>query len=321
MDKEKNLIPEDDYEYEKMLAQKAKEERKKAEQEKKAYEEKQKQLEKQREKRLQAEKIELMKLKSGVIEESETIKEEHDQIRELHGFEKVTNIWYHYKWIILFIAFIIAVCVYITYNTMSSDDPDLTVMMIANNGLQYRQEELEDFFEKYTEDLNDDGEVKVTVVIAPMDSGSTDQLMLANQTKVFGTIQSGDAMLFITDSNTDKDIADIMKSDLSKDFPDNKYITEQGLSLNMELFADEVEFENMPNDVVLSIRQPMKTINCSLKDMEEKYDESFKIFKAIADDLTQRAEQSNDPGLTTEPLKKDSSSVTDSSSKDQSEAE
>ena len=102
MDKEKNLIPEDDYEYEKMLAQKAKEEREKAETEKIAAKERQKQEEKQREKRIQAEKIELMKLKNGVIEQSETIKEEHDQIRELHGVEKVTNIWYHYKWIIIF---------------------------------------------------------------------------------------------------------------------------------------------------------------------------------------------------------------------------
>ena len=47
MDKEKNLIPEDDYEYEKMLAQKAKEEREKAETEKIAAKERQKQEEKQ----------------------------------------------------------------------------------------------------------------------------------------------------------------------------------------------------------------------------------------------------------------------------------
>ena len=315
MDKEKNLIPEDDYEYEKMLAQKAKEEREKAETEKIAAKERQKQEEKQREKRIQAEKIELMKLKNGVIEQSETIKEEHDQIRELHGVEKVTNIWYHYKWIIIFIAFLVVVFGYITFNTLSREKPDLSVLMIANNGLQYRQEELEDFFEKYTDDLNEDGEVIVSVICAPLQAGSTDQLMMANQNKFFGIMQTGDCMLLITDSNTEEDITTLMKSDLSEDFPGNKYITEQGLSLNMELFAEEIKYESLPNDVVLSIRQPMETINCSLEDMQKKYDVSFEVFKAIADDLTARAEQTNDPGLATEPIKLDSSSAESSSQK------
>ena len=308
MDKEKSLIPEDDYEYEKMLAQKAIEEKEKAEAEKIAAAERQKQEEKLREKRIQAEKIELMKLKSGVIEESDTIKEEHDKIRELHGFEKVSNIWYHYKWLIIFIAFLIVVVSYITYNTLSRDKPDLSVMMIANNGLQYRQEELENFFEKYTEDLNGDGKVYVSVITAPLQAGSTDQLMMANQNKFFGVMQTGDCMLLITDSNTEEDITTIMKSDLSEDFPGNKYITQQGLSLDMELFAQEVKYESMPNDVVLSIRQPMKTINCSLEDMQKKYDVSFEVFKAITDDLTARATEAGDPGLTTEPIKQDNSS-------------
>ena len=314
MENNKNLIPEDDYEYEKMLAQKAKEEREKAEAEQKAREEKQKQLEKQREKRIQAEKIELMKLKSGVIEESDTIKEEHDEVIELHGVQKLKNIWYHFKWLILFFAFIAAVVIYIIYSSVGKEEPDLSVLIIANNGLQYRQEELEEFFEKYTEDLNGDGEVCVSVIIEPLDSGTTDQSMLSNQTKFFGTIQTGECMLAITDSNTDEDIQAIYKTDLSNDFPENEYINDKGFSLNMKLFAEEIKFENMPNDVTLSIRQPTETIACSLEKMEEYYDTNFKVFKAIVEDLTEKAEETNYPGLTTEPIKKDESSISDSSS-------
>ncbi|MGN0601650.1 MAG: hypothetical protein ACI4I7_02945 [Oscillospiraceae bacterium] len=309
MDVKKNLIPEDDYEYEKEIAEKEIEKRKNLEAEKAAEAEKQKQLEKQRDRRIQADKIELMKLKNGVIQESETMKEEHDPVIELHGVEKIKNIWYHFKWIIIFVAFVVAFTSYIIYDTVSRTDPDLTVLMIANNGLQYRQEELQNFFEKYTEDLNGDGEVYVSVIVAPLDNNSHDQIMLANQTKVVGVLQAGDSMMMITDSNTDKTITDVLKSDLSVDFPGNKYITAQGLSLNMKVFADEVEFENMPNDVVLSIREPQETLKCSEEEMKEKYKVNFKVFKKITDDLTAKAEEANDPGLTTELLKSNDSSL------------
>lgn len=308
MDNKNNFIPDDDYEYEKQLAEQEKLKREREEAEKAAQIERQKQLDKQRDKRIQAEKIELIKLKSGVIEQSESIKEEHDQIRELHGFEKISNFWFHHKIMILFTAFLVLVCAFIFYNTLSKDQPDLTVMMIANNGLAYRQEELEDFFEKYTEDLNGDGKVYVSVLIAPLDNKSHDELMMSNQSKFFANLQTADCMLFITDSNTDDDIKNLMKSDLNKDFIDNDYITTQGLSLNMKLFAQQIKFENMPNDVILSIRQPVKTINSSLEEMEESYAENFKIFSAIANDLTSQAKETNDPGLTTEPIKKDNSS-------------
>lgn len=311
MDDKNRLIPDDDYEYEKQLAEQEKKRREREEAERIADIERQKQLEKQRDKRIQAEKIELIKLKNGVINESESIKEEHDQIRELHGLEKVSNFWFHHKVIIIFAAFIVFACGFIFYETLSKDKPDLTVMMIANNGLSYRQEELEDFFEQYTDDLNGDGKVYVSVLIAPLDNTSRDEIMMANQSKFFANLQTADCMLFITDSNTDEDIKGLMKSDLADDFKDNDYITAQGLSLNMKLFAQQIKFENMPNDVVLSIRQPTDTINTSLEEMRKSYDVNFKVFSKIANDLSSKAKETDDPGLTTEPLKKDSSSTSD----------
>lgn len=317
MDNNNRLIPDDDYEYEKELAEQAKLQKEREQAEKLEQIERRKQLDKQRDKRIQAEKIELIKLKNGVIEQSDSIKEEHDQIRELHGFEKVSNFWFHHKIMILFSAFIIIVCAFIIYSTLSKKNPDLTVMMIANNGLSYRQEELEQFFEKYTDDLNEDGEVNVSVLIAPLDNTSKDELMISNQSKFLANLQTADCMLFITDSNTEDKIKDLMKSDLNKDFENNDYITEQGLSLNMKLFAQQVKFENMPNDVVLSIRKPVKTINSSLEEMEESYNTSFKVFSDIVNDLTSQAKETNDPGLDTKPLKKHDS---DSSLNQQSSA-
>lgn len=311
-----NIIPEDDYEYEKSLAEQEKEKQKALEEAYLKAQEEQRLAEREereeRDRRIAQEKIELMKLKSGVIDESETIKEEHDEIRQLHGFEKVSNFWYHNKVWILFTAFIAAVVIFIVYDAATREKPDLTVMMISNNGLSLRQDELEEFFEKYTDDLNGDGKVHVSVIIMPLDSHSTSTDQQSYQSKFLAQLQSAESIMVITDSNTNPDFLEIMKPDLSKDFPDNPYIDEYGLSLNFGFLAEEFKYEYMPNDVHLSMRIPINTVSDSLEDMEKSYDVSFEVFSRIVEDLTERAKETNDKGLPTEPMKYDDSSSADS---------
>ncbi len=313
-EKEK-LIPDEDYEYERSLAEEVKakqlaleEAERRAEEERAAYE---KERQKKRDKRLAQERIELMKLKNGVIEESETIKEEHEAPRELHGRERAANFWYHNKIWILFAVFIIGVVTFITVDEITRVRADINVMMIANNGLAFRQDELESFFEKYCDDLNGDGKVKVSVMIMPLDPDSKDyQSQQGYQAKFIAQIQMPDDILVITDSNTEPDFMGMFKNDLSKDFPGNKYIEEEGLSWNMKLLADELKYENMPKDVHLSMRAPVKTLGASFETMKENYDTAFVVFERIVNDLTRRAEETNDPGLTTEPAAKPKNSMT-----------
>lgn len=308
------LLDSDDYEYEKNIAMHRKEmERREQEAMERALaeqKEREKQEEKEREHRIAQERIELMKLKSGVIDESEsTIKEEHDQIRELHGFEKVSNFFYHNKLWIIFGAFIIVVTAFIVIDSLRREKADLTVLMIANNGLETRQEELETFFEKYTDDIDGNGYVHVSVIEIPLNPNSTDyQGQNVNNTKFLAQLQSGETIMVITDSNTDEDFMAIMKSDLKKDFPDNPYIDDKGMSWNMEIMAEELSYENMPNDVHLSLRTPVKTTGDSKEKMEENYEKSYTVFKRIVEDMTQKAEESGDKGLSTEPIHYDDSS-------------
>ncbi|MEF2797688.1 MAG: hypothetical protein U0M95_06665 [Ruminococcus sp.] len=306
------MISGDDYDYEKAIAE---DERSKRLEEENAYRsaaEEQKKKERQereeRDRRIAQEHIELMKLKSGVIERSEIIKEEHEAKRELHGAERLSNFWYHNKIWIIFIAFLLAVAGYITYDTITREKPDITVMMIADNGLQLRTEELEAFFEKYTDDLNGDGKVHVSVLALPLTSGSADTMQQGYQSKFLAQLQSSECIMVITDSNTKPDFQEIMKSDLSNDFPDNPYIDEKGLSLNFKFLAEELKYEYLPNDVHLCLRIPIKTVSDSLEEMKESYNKNFEIFSRIAEDLAKTAEETNDPGLPTEPVKKNSTS-------------
>ena len=269
----------DDAEYERTLAQQRREaeerERQVLEQAEAERRERERQEEKERERRLAQERIELMKLKSGVIDESESsIKEEHDQIRELHGFEKVET----------------------------------------------RQEELEEFFEKYTDDLDGNGYVHVEVIMIPLNSHSDDyQQQNVNSTKFLAQLQGGESILVITDSNTDEEFKSIMTPELPKEFPNNKYVDDMGMSWNMEIMAKELNFENMPNDIHLSMRAPVKTLGDSKETMQENYDKAFKVFKRIVDDMTEKAVEAGDKGLTTEPVHYDDSSLESSDSTESSE--
>lgn len=324
-DEEEKLISDEDEELELSLVEQARErERAVIEAERRAKEkqaEYEKQEQKKRDKRIAQERIELMKLKSGVIEESETFKEVHEEARKLSGKEKAANFWYHNKIWILFGIFIVGVVAFILIDEITRVRADVNVMMIANNGLAYRKTELETFFEKYCDDLNGDGKVKVSVMIMPLDPDSKDyQAQQSYQTKFLAQIQMPDTIMIITDSNTEPDFQAIFKNDLDKDFPGNKYIDEMGLSLNFKFLAEELKFENMPYDVHLSMRAPTNTLSTSLEDMQEGYDQAFVFFERIVNDLTKRAEELNDPGLTTPPAAPPSSltSGTDSSTESSS---
>lgn len=56
-----------------------------------------------------------------------------------------------------------------------------------------------------------------------------------------------------------------MTPELPKEFPNNKYVDDMGMSWNMEVMAKELNFENMPNDIHLSMRTPVKTLGDSRK--------------------------------------------------------
>ena len=133
-----NLLDDEDFEYEKTLAEQAKAAREREEelylQQLEEQKLREKQLEKEREERLRRERLELMKLKSGVISDEEaTIKEEHTEKTELHGKAWLSNFIYHYKFMIIFVAFLIVVTTFIIIDTIRREKADLTVVMIANN--------------------------------------------------------------------------------------------------------------------------------------------------------------------------------------------
>ncbi|MBQ8377988.1 MAG: hypothetical protein IJX42_02530, partial [Oscillospiraceae bacterium] len=197
MSNRNNFVPEDDEAYERRLYEEQKAyAMRNTEEYKKAQRDAERKREEERRKQLAQDRVELMKLKSGVIEESETIKEEEKVERVLTTKEKISNFFYHYK-IPVIVATVFAIALgFIIYDTVTRTKPDMYVLSTCNNGLEFRTEELQDYFEQFCDDLNGDGEVFVQVITAPMTEDF--QTNEANQAKILTQLQMDKTIIVLT---------------------------------------------------------------------------------------------------------------------------
>lgn len=331
LDKEENKKPRDlldpeDYEYEKEIYNKQLQQQAtlKAKSEEIAAQrrKREKEAQKERERQIARDRLELIKKKSEQPGGEQSDEEPVNDLTEQSGDndasdsgkvkmsfkKKVENFIYLNKWWLIMATVFSFFAGFILYTEITRERPDMTIYMIADNGLQFRQPLLEEFFEEYIDDIDGNGYVHVSVQIIPLDRSSNSQEQMDNNTKFLTELYSTENMLIITDSNTDDYYMEIMDHDLPSKFTGNKYVDERGFSLNMKLLADKLEFEDMPNDIHISIRQPVATVDDSLEVAQKNYEKNFKYLKMIIDDLTAKAEQSGDPGLTTLPKQKDDSS-------------
>ncbi len=317
---DKDFIPEDDYEYERKLAEEEQQRRAEAEERQQKLAEERRQRERQareaRDRRIAQDKLDLMKMKAGIATEDEEIKEEHTEKRELHGWEKVSNIWYHDKmWIILgtFFALVIG---FIIYDTVTKVDPDVEILLICDNVLQNDESAklLEKRIEQYTPDINGDGNVKVQVIICPLNDYKYNMIYQTNSQKFFANLQQDRIIMVLTDSNTDPDLQALMTTELPAKIPDNPYIDDKGLSLNFGFLAEELNAPLLPNDIHLCMRRPVNTLDGNIEDMQKNFDRDLQIITDLANALAQQAKETGDEGLKTEPTPADPSAVTSLSS-------
>lgn len=292
MDLEKNLEIDDD-EYERRLYEEQKKQAQKNQEdfEREAEERKRKQREEEKAKqaRLNQERIELMKLKSGLIEEDEaqSVKAEKEEKKEMTFTEKLSNFWYHHKWPVLVAAFFIVVFGYITYDTITRDKPDITVLNLTDNGGNLRNPYISEFFEKFCDDFNGDGEVHVTVIDIPINPDSTDYASAnAVSAKLISQFQSGEAVLLIFDEKAfDKVEPEKTLTDMTALFPENENCVNIGYKLTSEKLSVDWKWEAIPQNMYLGIRTPTKTLVDDLDEMQENYDKSMIVLKRVVEYL------------------------------------
>lgn len=213
----------------------------------------------------QDDKRELLKLKQGIIDESESeIHEEEKPVYEVHGFKRVENFFYHYKWYVVAGAFFLAVAIFLGVSLFRKRQGDIRVLMVTQDkeiasSLFYKVTEIEQAFELYCPDFDDSGYIHVDLYNVDLSENPDPQYALASVTKITSEIMYGEAQMFVVDSKaadsiTNGDLSQFV--DLGTLYPDVSFIDGPFLRIKGSGFDVNAKYyEACPDDLYIAVKK------------------------------------------------------------------
>lgn len=281
----------------KSMFQVSKEQREKAAEEERLKEaereriiaEKRRKAQEEHDKRLEAERLELIRLKQGIIEESKAIHEEQEVIAKRNFFQKIGDFFYVNKWW-LGIALVFAViAVILIINLINRPRPDMIVLVIGENYALGEESSLAEYTASFAEDFNGNGETLVSVYYIPYTNIETKNYANGVDTNLTIELNSAHAVILIGNELTEDVLFDDSLVDLSEIYPDNEHINKDKFMLSGTDFAEKIGLQKnqISDDWFISIRTPKKLLYSELDEMQEVYDRDFVVFDSIIKDLSE----------------------------------
>ncbi len=211
----------------------------------------------------QDDKRELLKLKQGIIEESEQIHEEEKPVYEVHGAKRIENFFYHYKWHVIVGIFFAAVITFLCVSLFQKKQGDIRVLVIAKDksiasNVSYKIQEFKDAIELYCPDYDNNGYIYADIYSIDLSENPDPQYSLAAVTKLTSEILIGEAQLFIVDTEganaaTNDDLSQFV--DLEALYPDVPYIKGCFMQIKGSGFDINAQYhEACPDDLYMAVR-------------------------------------------------------------------
>lgn len=234
-------------------------------------------------KELARDKIELMKLKAGIIEELEPTEKEPEKVYTI--WEKIGNFFYHNKVYIIMITVVAALGIFLIYDLLSNVQPDATVMIIVTDDeFISRTEDIRRLLEPYCKDYNDDGKISMRVAYLPAiaDTSNTADAYYtqATQINLMAEFQNVDSIMVITDKYTSDEmkISDGVLGDMSEVYPDDENAQQLGYLLKGTDFAEQIKYTSMADDLYMSFRYPTSGIGVDEEKFQTNYENALEIW-------------------------------------------
>lgn len=250
----------------------------------------QKEKEKQEayEKQLRDEKIELIRLKQGEIEQSEILSESKEEKVKLPFFKRISNFFYHNKWWLGIGVFFVALGGYLIYDLVTKTDPDVVILYIDNNAEIAYSEKFTDYLQNLCGDINDDGKAAASVYYIPYTGVEYTDYNNGSTTKLIAEMQNADAMLVISGKMADDAISpDITLVDLETIYPDNPHVKKYGFYLKDTSFAEKIGYSGeIDDELFLGIRAVAPVQWADEEEMQESYDKAIVILDMLIKDLS-----------------------------------
>lgn len=236
-------------------------------------------------KKLANDKIELMKLKQGIISEDDIPKEVKVE-RTYTTVEKISNFFYHNKLYIIFTAIVAAIAAFLIYDIVTTKDPDVAIMIIADDDeFTYRTQDIEKLFEPYCDDFNGDGVIYVRVSYLPAiydekKNAADPYYNQSNQTKLMGEFQSDASIVVIADEYTCEEvkITDGVLADMRDIYPDDENATKLGYMLSGTNFSEDIKYTAMSDDLFIGFRVPTSGLSTKEERFQKNYESALKLW-------------------------------------------
>lgn len=250
-------------------------------------------LERERyEKKLERDRIELMKLKQGIISD-EDIPHEAEPVKEYTAWEKIGNFFYHNKMPLIVGAVIVLLAVFLIRDVVTNKKPDVSIMIMASDSeLDFRTGDIEKLLEPYCEDFNGDGEVYVRVSYLPAvysDDNLDAYFNQSAQTKLMAEFQSGDSIIVIADADTCHTVGidtvsengnpvDPILVDMRTIYPDDENCIELGYMLSGTSFAEDIKYTAMSDSLFIGFRLPREALGVNMEKFTANYNNALKLW-------------------------------------------
>lgn len=250
-------------------------------------------LERERyEKKLEHDRIELMKLKQGIISE-EDIPREAEAAKEYTVWEKIGNFFYHYKLTVIVVVLIAALFVFLVSDIITNKKPDVSVMIMATDKeFMFRTNDIETMLEPYCEDFNDDGEIYVRVSYLPAIYNENDVDTYFNQsyqTKLMAEFQGCDSIIVIADIaacqtagidtvSENGNPVDRILVDMRTVYPEDENCTELGYMLSGTSFAEDIKYTAMSDSLFIGFRVPREALGVNMEKFTRNYNNALKLW-------------------------------------------
>ena len=220
--------------------------------------------------KLRQDRLELLKLKQGVIEE---IPQDEKVEKQYTVWEKIGNFFYHNKIYVILGTMFAALAIFLIYDMVTTVRPDVAVMIIAEDeNFDYVAEDIKMLLEQYCEDCNGDGKVFVRVTYLPVNY--TGNFFHENDTvKLMGEFQGEDSIVVIADKESCEifGIDEGVLADLSEIYPGDENVNSLGYMLSGTDFGADIGYEDLADNLFIGFRKPQSGAGLN----EEKFQRNF----------------------------------------------
>lgn len=246
------------------------------------------------EERLLRERRELLKLKQGIIEESEIIpQDEPEEKPKLTGAKAVENFFYHYKWYVIVIAFFTVVFGYMIVQTITREKPDLNVAVISSSvdsGIYPKLDDIERALERYCPDFDDNGYVHVQVNYIDLNTASGNVEYIDTNRQKFQSVElfGGESQLWLCDYGVIEELYSAYEKidffmDFSEEYPDAVLIDEEGLVLNSTEITEYARWSTCPDNIAVYVRDVFENMTGNGRQAQEQRERALIVYRNLAE--------------------------------------